>query len=550
MIELIKTLLWIGAASAALAALLVGALYVKYSQTPRGARVASGDVDAALQRSAITLSQQIAAAQHSSRAATASAIARARAVNPVLNAIVAERFELALQESAAIDALPAAQKQRLPLCGVPCTIKEAIGVTGMPNASGLVSRKDFRATEDATVVKRLRAAGVVVIGVTNTSELCMWQESYNKLYGTTHNPHDTSRTVGGSSGGEAAAVAAGISMIGVGSDIGGSIRMPAFFCGVFGHKPTGGLVPNSGQFPIARNQALRYLTTGPITRHAADLWHLLRIMAGPDGRDEFCREIRLGEPAAVDVAALTVYVVKGLGIPGLGVADSLLAAQERAAAALEKAGARVVREPELDLKDAVDIWATLLADAGGTTFRQHMNNDHAGEREAPLDPARWWHYVLEHLGLSSSPHTLPALGLCLIERLQNLSVAEARKPAIRARARALKKRLEELLGAFDERTRALAPPAGGSHAVLLFPPHTQPAPRHCVPLFFPLQWAMTAIWNSMELPSTQVPLGHDAHGLPLGVQVIGGEGGDHVTIGVALFLERACGGFTPIEPWN
>lgn len=497
-------------------------------------------------KSGIALGADVNAGKVTSRALTELSIGRASAINKDLNAIVATRFDLARQEAAAIDSN---NKQKSSSAarfrGVPCTIKEAIGVTGMPNASGFVPRKDFRASVDATVVKRLREHGIVVIGVTNTSELCMWQESYNKLYGVTNNPHDTSRTVGGSSGGEAAVVAAGVSPIGVGSDIGGSIRMPAFFCGVFGHKPTGGAVPNTGQFPIARNEALRYLTTGPITRYAEDLFPMLEIMAGPDGEDAFCRPIRFGAPDKVDVAKLTVYVVKGINMPGMGVTQSLLDAQERAARALEQAGARVVRNYAIDLSDSVDIWATLLADAGGTTFGQHMDGDHDGKRPPPPARAKFAATVADLLGLGGDqPHTFPAVGLAVIERINDL--LEFRKPAIRERARVLKEKLEELLGEFDDADHVLKSPPQGE-AIILFPPHTQPAPRHCVPLFFPVQWVMTAIWNSMQLPCTQVPLGHDAEGMPVGVQVIGGEGGDHITIGVAMFLERALGGWRHIE---
>jgi fatty acid amide hydrolase 2 len=505
-------------------------------------------VDKRLLKSGLALSADVTARRVSSAQLTELAIARASHVNGDLNAIVATRYDAARLEAAAVDrANQGSADLQLRFRGVPCTIKEAIGVQGMPNASGFVPRKDYRVAQDATVVRRLRAHGIVVIGVTNTSELCMWQESYNKLYGATNNPHDTARTVGGSSGGEAAVVAAGVSPIGVGSDIGGSIRMPAFFCGVFGHKPTGGAVPNTGQFPIARNEALRYLTTGPITRHAEDLFPMLQIMAGPDGEDAFCRPIRFGAPERLDIAKLTVYVVAGVNMPGMGVTQSLLDAQERAASALERAGARVVRNHHIDLHDAVDIWATLLADAGGTTFGQHMVGDHAGERPAPPARRMFAACVAELLGLGpSQPHTFPAVGLALIERIQSLPILEYRKAGVRERARVLKEQLEALLGEFDEAEHVLKSPPQGD-AIILFPPHTQPAARHCVPLFFPVQWVMTAIWNSMQLPATQVPLGHDADGIPVGVQVVGGEGGDHITIGVAMFLEKALGGWRHID---
>src|SRR6185503_363040 len=153
---------------------------------------------------------------------------------------------------------------------------------------GLVARKGRLATQDAVAVARLRAAGAIPLGVTNVSELCMWMESDNRVYGRTNNPYDQARTVGGSSGGEGAIIGAGGAPFGVGSDIGGSIRIPAAFCGVVGHKPSGRLVPNTGQFPPAEGPANAYLGTGPLVRRVRDVWPLLRVMAGPDGHDPVC----------------------------------------------------------------------------------------------------------------------------------------------------------------------------------------------------------------------------------------------------------------------
>ena len=133
-----------------------------------------------------------------------------------------------------------------PLLGVPCTIKESIALRGMPNCAGLLSRREHHATETAPAAARLLAAGAIPLGVTNTSELTMWIESANYVYGRTRNAYDPARVAGGSSGGEGAAIGSGGSPIGLGSDIGGSIRLPAFFNGIFAHKPTPGLVPNTG----------------------------------------------------------------------------------------------------------------------------------------------------------------------------------------------------------------------------------------------------------------------------------------------------------------
>lgn len=170
-----------------------------------------------------------------------------------------------MKEASAADSKTIIDPENLgPFHGVPISIKECFALEGMPNSAGLVSRKNYISKEDSTAVKRLRAAGFIPVGVTNTSELCMWMESSNKLYGITRNGYDPNHIVGGSSGGEAAIVSALGAPVGLGSDIGGSIRMPAFFCGVFGHKPTGGRVPGSGQFPVATGPALRYSKTQPM----------------------------------------------------------------------------------------------------------------------------------------------------------------------------------------------------------------------------------------------------------------------------------------------
>src|SRR5207237_4863970 len=135
----------------------------------------------------------------------------------------------------------------------------------------------------------------IPLGVTNTSELTLWIESSNRVYGRTSNPYDARRTAGGSSGGEGAAVGSGGSPFGVAADIAGSIRIPAFFCGVFGHKPSPGVGPNTGLYPPTPGEAARMLQTGPLARRAEDLMPLLRLMAGPDGVDPLGRDVALGD---------------------------------------------------------------------------------------------------------------------------------------------------------------------------------------------------------------------------------------------------------------
>ncbi|HTN90698.1 MAG TPA: amidase family protein, partial [Sorangium sp.] len=331
-----------------------------------------------------------------------------------------------------------------------------------------------------------------------------------------NNPYDPARTAGGSSGGEAAVVGAGGAPIGLGSDIGGSIRMPAFFNGVFGHKPTGGLVPTSGQFPLPGERGLRFMTTGPIVRRAEDLMPVLRILAGPDARDPSCAALPLGDPAAVDLAGLTVLSVEHDGV--LRVSGDLLAAQRRAAAALAARGA-TVRVARVDLlARALDIWTAMLGVAGGATFRSMLGDGRP--ISLPRELARW--------SLRRSAHTLPALGLTLLEDLGRLFPARvARGLELGAALRA------ELVSRIGER------------GVMLYPSYPSAAPRHYGPLLPPFQWTYTAVLNVMEMPATQVPLGLDGEGLPLGVQVAAIHGNDHVTIAVAQHLERSFGGWIP-----
>lgn len=476
-------------------------------------------MDPLLLHSATRLAGMIREREVTSRQVVDAHIRHAEQVNPVLNAVVAERFAEARAEADAADRRLAEEgPENLPLFhGVPCTIKESFALTGMPQTAGCLARKDFRAPEDATTVARLREAGAIPLGVTNTSELCMWMESNNRVYGRTNNPYDPRRIVGGSSGGEGAIVGAGASPFGLGADVGGSIRMPAFFNGVFGHKPTGGLVPNTGQWPIAEGAALRYLTTGPIARRAEDLMPLLRVMAGPDGEDSGCEPMTLGDPDEVDLSSLQVISVEGNGL--LSVSDDLLAAQARCADVLARRGAKVRTANIAALKNSIDIWSAMLNAATETPFEVQLGN---GTRvRAGRELLRW--------SLRRSPHTLPALILVLLEALMKLAPEKRTRRFIELGGQ-LKAELTDLLG-----------PKG----ILLYPSHTCPAPLHYRPLLMPVNWSYTAILNVMEVPVTQVPLGLNKEGIPLGVQVGAIAGNDHLTIAVAQELEKAFGGWVP-----
>jgi fatty acid amide hydrolase 2 len=291
--------------------------------------------------------------------------------------------------------------------------------------------------------------------------------------------------------------------------------MPAFFNGVFGHKPTGGLVPGTGQFPIAMPAAHRYLCTGPLTRRAEDLMPLLRLIAGDDGVDKGIRPISLGDPASVRLEELEVLVVYGNGRQK--VSRELLEAQRKAADFLANSGARV-REVQFDkLRYSLELWSSMLGSAqDGLSFRSMMGR--------PKMTQLLWQCVL--WCFRASPHTLPALVLGVLEELEKLLPGHMEKMC----------RLgEELRQELHE--------AMGDNGVLLYPPYVSVAPRHYKPLLPPFNWVYTAILNVMQFPVTQVPLGLNPKGLPLGVQVVGLDGMDHRTIAVALALEQEFGGW-------
>jgi fatty acid amide hydrolase 2 len=471
-----------------------------------------------LSASARTIAAKIRDRTWTSRAVVEAHIAVIERVDPVINAVVERRFEAALREADEADhKVEQARPEALgPLHGVPCTIKESFALEGMPNTAGLVARKGVRAARDAVTVARLRRAGAIPLGVTNVSELCMWLESDNRVYGRTSSAFAPDRTSGGSSGGEGAIIGAGGSPFGLGSDIGGSIRMPAFFNGVFGHKPSGGRVPGTGQYPMAHGSARRMLATGPLARRAEDLALLLSLLEGPDGEDDSCEFMAPCKPESVSIDRLKVWVIDEP--TPLRATKDLRDAVERAATLLARRGARVERRSMPKLRDAIVLWAASLSASGGPSFSELLGQG------KPVPGAREFFKGL----LGRSDYTLPASALALIEKIPTL-LGDKREEGVRA-TRALREEMNALLG---------------EDGVLLFPPHARTAPKHGRPIWVPVQWGQTALFNALELPVTAVPMGLDREGVPLGVQVVGAHGMDHLCIAAALALEADTGGWAP-----
>jgi len=446
-------------------------------------------------------------------------IARLEEVNPHLNALIGERFAEARREARTAEARVrhAGDPADLPpLLGVPCTIKEFLSVRGLSWTAGLSARRGRVADRDADVVTRLRDAGAIVLGISNVPEGGMWMETYNPIYGRTANPWDLARTPGGSSGGEAALVAAAASPFGIGSDIAGSIRIPAGMCGVVGHKPSERLVSNAGHWPEQSSAASdRMLCTGPLGRSVRDVERVLEVIAGP--------ALPPPEPALAAGDLTGVRVIPLLAMGRDRIAPVMRAAVERSARALAERGAEIV-----PLDDAT--WRRLFGKSLGTWLRglSEMGGDLSFADLISEGERIWLVPELIRILRGRPRYAAATLGMVALERfskpLERYTIGRA--PSVAE----IQAGLEEVLG-----------PRG----VLLHPPYSRPAPRHRWPLLTPFDAVCTALFSVTGLPGTVVPVGFDHRHLPVGVQVIGRRGGDRLTLAAARVLEDAFGGWVP-----
>ncbi|XP_045477712.1 fatty-acid amide hydrolase 2 [Harmonia axyridis] len=452
-------------------------------------------------------------------------ISRIKVINPTLNCVVADRFEKARQEARGVDKLLESgevSEQTLakdkPLLGVPFTTKDGIAVEGMIYSAGLVVRKNTIAEKDAIAVRNLRNAGAIPIALTNVSELCMWWESDNNVHGRSNNPYHTARTVGGSSGGEGCIQAAAGSAFGLGSDIGGSIRIPSLFNGVFGHKPSPSIVSNEGQFPSPTCEELQtFLGLGPMCRHADDLMPLLKILAG-----DKASELKLHKP--VNIKDLNIFYQEddqgSLYVSPVN--KEIRALFRRVSTYLEKAYMSKIKKLEIkDFKRSAEIWLACMKTANGPSFQQQLTNME-GDLNMPLELLKWC--------LRCSNHTFIALCTAIAENTGVEHGGEAHTKLIGFRDK-LKEELIEILG---------------ENGVLIYPTHPTVAPFHNEPIFKPLNFSYTSIINVLGLPATHIPMGLNSEGIPMGLQVIAAPNNDRLCLAMAIEFEKAFGGWVPI----
>jgi amidase len=453
-------------------------------------------MDDIIDASATDLARAIRAKAISSAEVVQVYLQRIEAVNPHLNAVVQLRAEAALAEARAADAALARGQVLGPLHGVPMTIKDSLDTAGVITTGGTTGRASFVPAQDATVVARLRQAGAILLGKTNTPELTLWGETDNLVYGRTNNPYDLTRTPGGSSGGAAAIIAAGGSPLDIGSDTRGSIRLPAHFNGIAGIKPTSGRVPRTGHIVPWGLGAVDALTQlGPLARSVEDLGLILPIIAGVDWCDPAIVPMPLGDPQAVSLQGLRVALYTDNGI--LAATADTVAAVQGAATALTEAGARVHddRPPLLEQVEAV---YNALSDADGRA---------------------WVRRLLQRAGTT-------AIHPRLQQRL------EAATPLPVGDFTAL---LEEVDRVRSALLRFLQP-----YDLILCPVCAVPAPPHGTTLSLP---SYTGVYNLTGWPGAVVRGGTSPEGLPIGVQLVARPWREDVALAVAQYLEEALGGW-------
>ena len=461
---------------------------------------------------ATRLARAIRNGRLSAREATEAHLERIARLNGPVNALVVVDRDNALKAARAAARAQAKKGARLgPLHGVPITIKEAFDVAGLATTSSHPPLKDNVAGSDASLVARLRAAGAIILGKTNVPELCADFQTDSPLFGTTVNAWDARRTAGGSTGGGAVAVAARLSPLELGSDIGGSVRNPAHFNGIFSLKPTEWRVPSRGHVPDLPGvtRTVRYMGTfGPLARCVDDLETALRIIAGPDGHEAEAAPLPLGSAPALAVKGLRIAVLDSN--PLVAVSSDTAVVVDATARLLAKAGAKVKRaNPEgLDWQQSWDDWSDLLQYMVQTLQPLEKRARHFGRTDAP-DPSR-----------------RSVARAARLDMGEFFAVLDRRDRTIRC--------CEALLDDYDAWLMPVMPDAA-------FVRQKQSAPLLIDGVAHPYFFAGTSynyLANFTGQPSIVLPCGFSKEGLPIGLQLVGKRWGEARLLGVAKALER------------
>jgi fatty acid amide hydrolase len=492
----------------------------------------------------------IAQGEISSLDAVEAHIARIERVDPKLNAMVVRRYDAARAEARAADRRRAAGEPLGPLHGVPITIKECLDLEGTPSTFGLPSRASMAARADNVYVARARAAGAIVLGKTNVAQLLFHVECDNPVYGRTNNPWNLDRTPGGSSGGEGAIIAAGGSPLGLGTDIGGSLRYPAASCGIASLKPTAGRTPDAGRYSAPFGQRAIVSQVGVLARQVADVALGIEVINGgcnPNAEPP----MPLGTPATVDLAGLRVARYADDGT--FAVAPAVRRALDEAAEALRRRGAQVTDWQPPNVLRALELFYGIMSADGGTGMRRVLGRDKRDPRIGLL------------LGLASrSRPTLAAIG-GLLRLLGQRGLAGGISSFGHRDTAHYWELVEEQLDYQQRFGQALDRDAGGPFDVILCPATALPAWTHGAGQNLSLGGAYTALYNLLGYPAGVVPVtrvrpGEEigrarsrdvveqtaytveqgSAGLPIGVQVVARPWREHVALAAMLAIEESA----------
>jgi amidase len=450
--------------------------------------------------SATSLAEDIRTGRRSSVEVVTAVIERIEAVNPRINAVV-RRADGVLEAAQEADAALARGGATGPLHGLPFTIKDSFDTAGTVTTAGTAGWRERSPEQDATVVARLRAAGAILVGKTNTPEFTWSDETDNDVYGRTSNPYDPDRTPGGSSGGSAAIVAAGASPFDVGSDTGDSIRQPAHVCGVAGIKPTTGRVPRTGHAPDFRGLFQAYTQLGPIARRVEDLELILPIIAGPDGVDPFVYPVPLADAGAVRLPGLRIATFSDNGV--MRPTSETVDAVRNAATALTAAGATVEERRPPGLDEAAEAWASLIA-ADGHAWLSRLITGAGTPGHGSYDTRGWVEF-----GPAMPGDQLTAM----IER-----------------ADGVRSRILRWMADVD---------------VIVCPAMPQPAIRHGGSNDPSFGDTYSDVHNLTGFPAVVVRGGTAPGGLPIGVQLVAAPWREDVALAAARVVEQASGGWQP-----
>lgn len=453
-------------------------------------------------------------------------IKRIEIVNPLINAVVDNRFDEALSEARLIDdqlrSLPHDNEEKKtllvkPLLGIPFTCKDSIGVKHMIQSAGSIHRKDMRAEMDAPAIANLRAGGAIPLAMTNVPEMLLWWDSSNVLYGSTKNPYDLSRIAGGSSGGEAALLAASGTAFGLGTDIGGSIRIPSAFNGVFGHKASPRIVSSDGMYPEVTEGLVPFVSFGPIAKRAHELPLLLEAMAD---KNEIPR-LRLNE--SVDMQSLKMFWMENEGgNPLFSTVSPEILDRLRAAVTVMQStygfSSTQVHFPHM--LHTMHMWSACLAKGDSRDVSDLLH------QSSGLVVNPYVEIVKNVFGFSSFSFNI--LFLAVAQTFLGIKRGTSSYYKLNKLADSLK----------DEVTERL-----GERGFLLCPTMPEEAPLQSSTVLKGADVSLCGIFNVLGLPATHVPLGLSRNGLPIGIQIVSRPDNDRICFAVAAALEKKFGGF-------